>query len=70
MRRLSILLSAHGPSVSAIVATLVGLPSLGLPFLSDDWMHLLAAHEDVFLKNPFSYFRPLCSLSYWVDWQL
>lgn len=49
---------------------MAGIPSLGLPFLSDDWSHAIAASEGTIRVTPFGYFRPLCSLSYWIDWQI
>ena len=55
---------------AAALTGAAALPSLFLPFVSDDWVHLWAADNSVFLENPFEFFRPLCSLSYWVDWSL
>lgn len=60
----------HGPALAASVAAVAGLPSLGLPLLSDDWAHLAGAAENLILETPYGYFRPLCQLTYWLEWQL
>jgi len=61
---------ARGPLWAGLAALVAGLPALGLPFLSDDWSHAIAARDGTFLVTPFSYFRPLASIDYWIDWQL
>lgn len=59
-----------GAAIAAALAAIAAAPSLLLPFVSDDWVHLWAADRGIFLENPFRFFRPLCSLSYWIDWSV
>jgi len=61
---------SRGPLWAGLIALLAGLPSLGLPFLSDDWSHAIAARDGSILVTPFAYFRPLTSIDYWIDWQV
>ncbi len=59
----------RGPLCAAALAVVAGGPGLGLPFLSDDWGHLAAVSAGVISRTPFGYFRPLCSIAYWLEWQ-
>lgn len=64
------LLANRGPFLAAAVAAAAAAPSLGLPFQSDDWIHTLDVSEGSILTTSFNFFRPLCSLTYWIDWQI
>lgn len=61
------LLARHGAVIAAVVSALVALPSLGLPFLSDDWANLAAVEGGIAARTPFNYFRPLYLASYWAE---
>jgi len=56
--------------LAALVAFAAGLPGLRLTFFSSDWYHLWGAAEGMIGRTPFGNFRPLCSLSYWLDWRI
>ena len=60
----------RGPVLAALIAAVCGAPSLALPFLSDDWVHVVTASEGTILQTSFGFFRPLCNISYWVDWRI
>lgn len=57
----------HSAVIAAAVAGLVALPSLGLPFLSDDWANLATVENGITGRTPFNYFRPLYLASYWAE---
>ena len=60
-----------GPAVAAgLVAALLALPGVRLPFLSDDWIQLLAVREAIPCGTPFGDLRPLFLGSLWVDLRL
>lgn len=63
-------ITQNGAVVAAVVAGLVAVPCLGLPFLSDDWANLAAVENGFAGKTPFNYFRPLYLASYWVEMQV
>jgi hypothetical protein len=63
-------IAERGPWLAALLAAITGAPSLFLPFMSDDWVHVVAASDGLILRTPFDFFRPLCNLTYWIDWQL
>jgi len=60
----------HGPMLAAFVAAVAAVPSLRLPLLSDDWAHVAGAAEGLIRQTPYGYFRPLCSVTYWIEWQI
>jgi hypothetical protein len=63
-------IAERGPWLAALLAAITGAPSLLLPFMSDDWVHVVAASDGLILRTPFDFFRPLCNISYWIDWQI
>ena len=63
------LLAARGPLLAALLAALASVPALTLPFLADDWIDLAVA-AGLRAKAPFGYFRPLCFLTYDLEWRL
>ncbi len=62
--------SDRGPLLAASVAAVAAAPSLCLPLLSDDWGHLAGAAEGLFWQTPYGYFRPLCAVTYWIEWRI
>jgi hypothetical protein len=64
------LLARRGPTLAAFVAAVAAVPSLRLPLLSDDWAHVAGAAEGLFRHTPYGYFRPLCAVTYWIEWQI
>ena len=64
------LLARRGPMLAAFVAAVAAAPSLWLPLLSADWAHVAGAAEGLFRHTPYGYFRPLCAVTYWIEWQI
>jgi len=63
------LLARRGPLLAGLLAALASVPALTLPFLADDWIDLAVA-AGLRAKVPFGYFRPLCFLTYDIEWRL
>jgi hypothetical protein len=60
-----------GPAVAAgLLGTLLALPGVRLPFLSDDWAQLLSVRETIPCCTPFGDFRPLALANLWLDLRL
>jgi hypothetical protein len=57
----------YGALAAAALSGLLALPSLHLPFLSDDWSNLAAVEHGLAARTPFNYFRPLYLASYWAE---
>lgn len=64
------LLARRGPVLAALLAAAAALPSLRLPFMSDDWAHLATIAEGVLSRTAFGYFRPVSMATYWVEFRL
>jgi hypothetical protein len=60
-----------GPAVAAgLLGTLLALPGVRLPFLSDDWAQLSSVREGIPCCTPYGDFRPLALASLWLDLRL
>jgi hypothetical protein len=55
---------------AGLLAGLLSLPGLRLPFLSDDWTELAAVRHGLPAATPLGDFRPLAMASLWLDLRL
>jgi hypothetical protein len=59
-----------GPLLCGVIALCAALPSLAIPFMSDDWINLATVSGSFHLQTAFGYFRPLYLASFWTDLRL
>lgn len=57
----------RAPWTAMLLATLISLPGLWLPFLSDDWAQVDAVGRGPVAGTPFGDFRPLYMATLWFD---
>lgn len=60
-------LARLGPGLAALTAILAGLPALRMPLLAEDWPTIAAALRATPPVVLFGYFRPLFTLSFWIE---
>jgi hypothetical protein len=59
--------ASAGLALPLLVAACTALPSLFIPFLSDDWANLAATSGSLFGRTPYGYFRPLTQATFLVE---
>jgi len=60
-------LLARAPWTPVLLAILVSLPGLWMPFLSDDWAQVDVVGRGPVARTPFGDFRPLYMATLWLD---